>query len=116
MYSYKELAELAGFTSRVYALISTLHLLNRGRYQSLPRPADLPADAPYYDLGHIHGTVREGEEVHEVGFEKVPVVAPAPGMERGGEELVKGLDVNVKNGDHMLITGPNGTCFSHLGF
>ncbi len=44
MYSYKELAELAGFTSRVYTLISTLHLLNKEQYQAMPRPVDLPAD------------------------------------------------------------------------
>ncbi|PWY97237.1 hypothetical protein BCV70DRAFT_167411 [Testicularia cyperi] len=106
MYSYKELAELAGFTSRVYTLISTLHLLNREQYQSMPRPVDLPADKPFYDLGHIEGKVVVGAET--VAFDKVPIVAPAPGLERGGEELVKDLSLRVKPGEHILITGPNG--------
>lgn len=53
MYSYKELAELAGYTSRVYTLISTLHLLDRNKFQALPRPADLPAEQPFYDLGSV---------------------------------------------------------------
>ncbi|KAJ1023141.1 hypothetical protein NDA16_003294 [Ustilago loliicola] len=106
MYSYKELAELAGFTSRVYTLISTLHLLNKERYQSMPRPVDLPAEKPFYDLGHIEGTVVAGSD--SVAFDRVPIVAPAPGLERGGEELVKDLTLRVKPGEHILITGPNG--------
>ncbi len=106
MYSYKELAELAGFTSRVYTLISTLHLLNKEQYQAMPRPVDLPADKPFYDLGHIEGKVDVGAET--VAFDKVPIVAPAPGLERGGEELVKDLTLRVKPGEHILITGPNG--------
>ncbi len=106
MYSYKELAELAGYTSRVYTLISTLHLLDRNKFQALPRPADLPAEQPFYDLGHIEGSVVRGPT--EVSFDNVPIVAPAPGMERGGEELVKNLTMKIKPGDHVLITGPNG--------
>ena len=106
MYSYKELAELAGFTSRVYTLISTLHLLNREQYQVMPRPADLPAHAPFYDLGNIQGETIEGRDL--VKFDHVPIVAPAPGMERGGEELVRDLSLIIKPGEHVLITGPNG--------
>ena len=106
MYSYKELAELAGFTSRVYTLISTLHLLNKEQYQSMPRPIDLPEDKPFYDLGNIQGQVIVGSD--SVAFDKVPIVAPAPGLERGGEELVNNLTLRVKPGEHVLITGPNG--------
>ena len=106
MYSYKELAELAGYTSRVYTLISTLHLLNKEQYQSMPRPVDLPADKPFYDLGNIQGEIVAGSD--SVAFDKVPIVAPAPGLERGGEELVKDLTLRVKPGEHILITGPNG--------
>ncbi|KAJ9474132.1 Peroxisomal long-chain fatty acid import protein 2 [Pseudozyma hubeiensis] len=106
MYSYKELAELAGFTSRVYTLISTLHLLNKEQYQAMPRPIDLAADKPFYDLGNIQGEVVVGSDT--VAFDKLPIVAPAPGLERGGEELVKDLTLRVKPGEHILITGPNG--------
>lgn len=105
MSSYKDMAELAGYTSRVYSLLSTLHELDVGRYQSTARPADLPADKPFYDLGHINGVVIEG--VDSLDFENVPIVAPAPGLPRGGEELVKSLNVSVKPGEHLLITGPN---------
>ncbi|PWN37904.1 uncharacterized protein FA14DRAFT_159728 [Meira miltonrushii] len=106
MYSFKELNELAGYTSRVYTLISTLHLLERGQYQALPRPQGIPDDQRFYDMGNIQGRVLLGSD--SVSFENVPIVAPAPGMERGGEELVRDLSLTINNGDHILITGPNG--------
>jgi ATP-binding cassette subfamily D (ALD) long-chain fatty acid import protein len=106
MSSYKDMAELAGYTSRVYTLLSTLHELDISHYQSLPRPADLPLEQEFYDLGHINGVVvdNDGEAVE---FDKVPIVAPAPGMARGGEELVKSLSVTIKAGEHLLISGAN---------
>ncbi|KAM0791110.1 hypothetical protein ACM66B_004399 [Microbotryomycetes sp. NB124-2] len=113
MYSWKDLAELAGYTSRVYTLLSTLHELDNSKYQSMPRPAELPSSAPFYDLGTINGKLQieslQGFEDEEgVAFDKVPIVAPAPGMARGGEELVKQLSCKIKKGEHLLITGPNG--------
>ena len=106
MYSYKGVATLAGQTSRVYSLISSLHLLQHDDYQSVPRPSDLPPDAPFYDLGHLKG--RHVENGDLIKFVHAPVVTPAPGQERGGELLVKSLDMQINPGDHMLITGPNG--------
>ena len=106
MYSYKGIAQLAGQTSRVYSLISTLHLLNRDIYQGVPRPADIPADAPFYDMGHIQGKIDINEDL--VDFSKAPIVAPAPGQERGGELLVKDLSISIQPGQHLMITGPNG--------
>ena len=112
MLSWKDLSELAGSTSRVYTLLSTLHDLASSRYVSLPRPTDLAATKPFYDLGSIHGELKlldEGASNLEVEFEKVPIVAPAPGVARGGEELVHDLSVKIKAGEHLLIAGGNGT-------
>lgn len=109
MYSWKDLSELAGYTSRVFTLLATLHDLNAEKYQSLPRPSDLAVEAPFYDLGHIHGKVLETPTDQGVQFSAVPIVAPAPGMERGGEELVANLDLKILAGEHLLITGPNGS-------
>ena len=39
----------------------------------------------------------------------VPIVAPAggtAGADRGGEELIRSLDLRVEKGEHTLITGP----------
>lgn len=110
MYSWKDLSELAGSTSRVYTLLSTLHDLDASHYASLPRPTDLEASTPFYDLGTLNGRlISDDKDITEVTFDKVPIVAPAPGMERGGEELIKALNLTVKKGEHVLITGPNGS-------
>ncbi|GAA6014670.1 hypothetical protein JCM11491_000188 [Sporobolomyces phaffii] len=112
MLSWKDLSELAGSTSRVYTLLSTLHDLSSSRYVALPRPVDLEATKPFYDLGSIHGELKlldQGVTNAEVEFDKVPIVAPAPGVARGGEELVHDLSVKIKAGEHLLIAGGNGT-------
>lgn len=106
MYSYKGVAELAGQTSRVYSLISTLHLLNHNVFQSVPRPDDFPADKTFYDLGSITGKVEQGHE--HVRFAHAPIVTPAPGQPRGGEPLVQDFNLTVNPGDHIMVTGPNG--------
>lgn len=49
MYSGKDLAELSGYTSRVYALISTLHSLDNGIYPEHPRPSSLsPSEVSFF--------------------------------------------------------------------
>jgi len=109
MLSWKDLSELAGSTSRVYTLLSTLHDLSSSRYIALPRPTDLEASKPFYDLGSINGKLQLTNVASEVEFEKVPIVAPAPGVARGGEELVHNLSFKIKAGEHLLIAGGNGT-------
>jgi ATP-binding cassette subfamily D (ALD) long-chain fatty acid import protein len=106
MYSYKELAELAGYTSRVYNLLSVLHSLYASEYVATPRPVTFPEDQEFYSLDDIHGEIVYGYD--GIKFEGVPIVTPNPGNARGGEELIKGLDVLINPGEHLLITGPNG--------
>ena len=38
MYSGKDLAELSGYTSRVYSLLASLHSLEKGVYPAVPQP------------------------------------------------------------------------------
>lgn len=94
MYSYKELAELAGYTSRVYNLLSVLHALRDDQYDSPDQK---------YSLSRIQGQVAYD---HRIQFDHVPIVTPAPG--RVGDVLVSDLNVKVNSGEHLLITGPNG--------
>ncbi|GAA6049196.1 hypothetical protein JCM3770_003305 [Rhodotorula araucariae] len=110
MLSWKDLSELAGSTSRVYTLLSTLHDMSSNTYASLPRPADLAPGLPFYDLGSLNGRLVDDASPEDgVSFDKVPIVAPAPGVAQGGEELIKELTVRVKPGEHLLITGGNGS-------
>lgn len=99
MYSYKELAELAGYTSRVYNLLSVLHALHKNQF-------DGPAKDTAYTLTHIHGKVVHDES--GISFDNVPIVTPAPGKDRVGEVLVNNLTVQIRPGEHLLVTGPNG--------
>ncbi|KAK3622321.1 ATP-binding cassette long-chain fatty acid transporter pxa1 [Elasticomyces elasticus] len=100
MYSIKDLSELAGYTSRVYTLISTLHRVHANAYYP-PRGgyADL------FSLADVQGTLHKGFD--GVRLENVPVVAPGL-FPNGGEELIDNLSFVVGPGDHLLITGPNG--------
>lgn len=119
MYSGKDLAELSGYTSRVYSLLASLHSLDNNIYPENARPDSLPRDQvssrstastdlqAFYDMADVHGNVIIGPD--HLLIKRVPIVAPAggaAGAERGGEELLKSLDLRVEKGEHTLITGP----------
>ncbi|KAF2801604.1 uncharacterized protein BDZ99DRAFT_403053 [Mytilinidion resinicola] len=100
MYSIKDLSELAGYTSRVYTLTSTLHRVHADAY--FPPPGSRPE---LYSLSDIQGTIHKGFD--GVRLEHVPVVAPSL-YPMGGDELIESLSFIVHTGEHLLITGPNG--------
>ncbi|KAL3423466.1 Peroxisomal long-chain fatty acid import protein 2 [Phlyctema vagabunda] len=100
MYSIKDLSELAGYTSRVYTLISTLHRVHANAYFP-PRGTH----AELFSLSDVQGTIQRGFD--GVRLENVPVVAPST-FPHGGEDLIESLSVVVHSGEHLLISGPNG--------
>ncbi|KAI0467223.1 ABC transporter transmembrane region 2-domain-containing protein [Xylaria cf. heliscus] len=99
MYSIKDLAELAGYTSRVYTLISTLHRAHANAY--FPRASG----NELYSLSDVQGTIQRGFD--GVRLEHVPIVAPSL-WPQGGDELLESLSLIVRRGEHLLISGPNG--------
>ena len=101
MYSIKDLSELAGYTSRVYALISTLHRVHAAAYYP-PRGTR----AEPYSLADIDGIVQRGYD--GVRLENVPLVAPAVFPHGGTALLSSPLNFTLPAGAHTLITGPNG--------
>jgi ATP-binding cassette, subfamily D (ALD), peroxisomal long-chain fatty acid import protein len=102
MYSIKDLSELAGYTSRVYTLISTLHRVHANAYFNLRRSS---AQIELYSLADVQGTMQKGFD--GVRLEDVPVVAPAL-FPYGGDELIESLGFVVHSGEHLLISGSNG--------
>jgi ATP-binding cassette subfamily D (ALD) long-chain fatty acid import protein len=96
MYSIKDLSELAGYTSRVYTLISTLHRVHANAYFP-PRGTH----SELYSLSDVQGTIQKGFD--GVRLENVPVVAPSI-FPHGGEELMESLSVIVHSGEHLLVS------------
>lgn len=97
--SIKDLSELAGYTSRVYTLVATLHRVHAGAYHARGRNLDP------YTLADAQGTIQKGFD--GVRLENVPIVAPDT-WPNGGEELIDSLSLIVRKGEHLLISGPNG--------
>ncbi|KAJ7671532.1 ABC transporter transmembrane region 2-domain-containing protein [Mycena polygramma] len=100
MYAYKDLLELAGLTTRIYTLLSTLH--------NLPRLPSSEADVDSITLSHV-----------DVGVPPLPTtVVPEVELDdalslelqptAGSSLLVKDLSFAVKEGEHLMITGSNG--------
>jgi ATP-binding cassette, subfamily D (ALD), peroxisomal long-chain fatty acid import protein len=102
MYSIKDLSELAGYTSRVYTLISTLHRVHANAYFN---PRRNSAHLEVYSLADVQGTIQKGFD--GVRLEDVPIVAPAL-WPYGGDELIESLSFVVHSGEHLLISGSNG--------
>ncbi|KAK2740599.1 hypothetical protein FQN55_008808 [Onygenales sp. PD_40] len=100
MYSIKDLSELAGYTSRVYTLISTLHRVHANAYNQRRG-----SHSELYSLSDVQGTIHSGFD--GVRLEHVPIVAPSL-FPQGGDELIESLSFIVHSGEHLLISGPNG--------
>ncbi|KAI0701934.1 ABC transporter transmembrane region 2-domain-containing protein [Cytidiella melzeri] len=106
MYAYKDLLELAGLTTRLYTLLSTLHGLKPlptitpstqpppliMTTSSVSSPAtDRPTDADKVELSHVDVSVPQS-----IVTTNVPLI------------LVRDLSLSLKPGDHLMITGSNG--------
>lgn len=103
MFSYKEITELAGYTSRVSTLFDVIDDIQAGHFEKkLVSSAGTEENAAVL---RGRGTVTEGEDIE---FVDVPIVSP------NGDVLVRALSFTVKPGDHLLIVGPNGCGKSSL--
>nr|XP_018264977.1 ATP-binding cassette, subfamily D (ALD), peroxisomal long-chain fatty acid import protein [Kwoniella dejecticola CBS 10117]OBR87135.1 ATP-binding cassette, subfamily D (ALD), peroxisomal long-chain fatty acid import protein [Kwoniella dejecticola CBS 10117] len=104
MYSYKELAELAGYTARVSDLFDTMEDVKAGHYQKkLVSSTKVEDNAKTVLQGR--GKIIESDEIR---FDQVPLISP------NGDVLVKSMSFNVEPGKHLLVVGPNGCGKSSL--
>ncbi|TAQ86183.1 hypothetical protein B7494_g5477 [Chlorociboria aeruginascens] len=103
MFSYKEITELAGYTSRVAILLEVMDEIKAGRFEKALVSDDSAAEQ--LELMKGRGTVIESDDIE---FINVPIITP------GGSILVKALSFSMKRGDHVLVVGPNGCGKSSL--
>ena len=103
MFSYKEVVELAGYTSRVAGLFDVMDDVAKGKFEKrLVSSASIEENAKILTG---RGEVEQGEDIE---FDQVPIVSP------NGDVLVRALSFRIKPGDHLLIVGPNGCGKSSL--
>jgi len=103
MFSYKEITELAGYTSRVSTLLNVMDDIQKGHFEK-----NLVSSASTEENALVlrgRGTVIESTYIE---FIDVPIVSP------NGDVLVRQLSFNVKPHEHLLIVGPNGCGKSSL--
>ena len=101
MFSYKEIAELAGYTSRVSALLSVMDSISTGHFEK----SLVSSVAENSTILKGRGEIIEGTDIE---FTDVPIVSP------NGDVLVEKLTFSVKPDRHLLIVGPNGCGKSSL--
>ncbi|CAO3615135.1 unnamed protein product [Cunninghamella echinulata] len=103
MYAYKEITELAGYTTRVIDLLDVFEDVKVGKYQKrLVSSVSTESNAKTLEG---RGEVKQSENIE---FIDVPIVSP------NGDVLVPKLTFHVKPGMHLLIVGPNGCGKSSL--
>lgn len=125
MFSYKEIAQLAGYTSRVTLLLDVMEDIQNGKMvkqmmtaeQSRTKStvADISQGTQETENGSTltvidqskktYGKVTLGEDII---FKNVPIVSP------NGDVLIPSLSFEERRGHHLLIVGPNGSGKSSL--
>lgn len=103
MFSYKEITELAGYTSRVSTLLDVMDDIQAGRFEK-----KLVSSAGTEENAAVLRNRGEVSESEDIEFIDVPIVSP------NGDVLVRKLSFSVKPGEHLLIVGPNGCGKSSL--
>ena len=115
MYVYKDLLELAGLTTRLYTLLSTLHNLP---HPVVPDGADqdkiavrdvdvgVPSAAPAFVAAAASET--SGLNSSEDLTLSLSEAEEAAASKAASSVLVKGLSFDLKAGEHLMITGSNG--------
>ena len=103
MFSYKEITEIAGFTSRLSMLLKVMDDVQAGRLEkSLVSSINSNENS---EILSGEGKIIESEDIQ---FIDVPIVSP------NGDILVRKLSFYVKPEQHLLIVGPNGCGKSSL--
>ena len=103
MTSFGEIAELAGYTSRVCSVLDVLEDMNSGNTKG---PESLPSEKPQKPLV-AQGRYEVAEDA-TIEFNGVSIVTP------NGDVLVENLSFCMGRCQHVIIIGPNGCGKSSL--
>ncbi|KAI0131423.1 ABC transporter transmembrane region 2-domain-containing protein [Daldinia grandis] len=103
MFSYREIMELAGYTSRVASLLDVMDDIQAGHFEKKLVSSSGTEDNAAVLKGR--GKVVESKDIE---FIDVPIISP------NGDVLVRALSFSLKQGDHLLVVGPNGCGKSSL--
>ncbi|XP_078678203.1 ATP-binding cassette sub-family D member 1-like [Branchiostoma floridae x Branchiostoma belcheri] len=113
--SYKEITELAGYTTRVSEMFDVFEDMREGRYQRTTVAAtegEGKRQLAVKGLQRIEGPLRiEGvviETRDSIILKDLPIITPT------GDVVVACLNLTMEPGMHVLITGPNGCGKSSL--
>jgi len=106
--SYKEVQNLAGYTTLVYEMDEVLGDLSQGRYKRVMVTQNNGKNAKNTEAS---ASVRGGAKViksDNIVFIDVPILSP------NGDVLIPKMNFEISPGMHLLITGPNGCGKSSL--
>lgn len=106
MTSYKEIIELAGYSSRVHQMFHVFAEVKAGRYSRSLAEGSLESRRERFDTSIITGIEVETEDF--IRLRDVPIVTPS------GDVIVRSMSIEIMPNMHVLITGPNGCGKSSL--
>eukprot|EP01129_Flabellula_baltica_P003178 TRINITY_DN12998_c0_g1_i1.p1 TRINITY_DN12998_c0_g1~~TRINITY_DN12998_c0_g1_i1.p1 ORF type:complete len:706 (-),score=131.34 TRINITY_DN12998_c0_g1_i1:1041-3158(-) len=99
MLAYKDITELAGYTSRVHEMITVYKDIKEKKYM---KNTNETCRERLMNRGQVH------DSSNFVSFLDVPIMTP------NGDVLIEKLNFTIRSGMHCLITGPNGCGKSSL--